>query len=1047
MFDPYRDWLGITDERRPPNLYHLLGIAPGESNPQAIEAAASRQLARVQSFIAGAQSKEAWRIIDEIALAKTTLLDPARRAAYDAVFGTGPKQPFPAVPANQAPAPIRQTRPPAPVLETAPAARQAPYQPPPAPALRQTPSVPPAPAPTVDRPPAKKRANDFDLLADHDPPSSESLSSSESLPSVTAIARPKVKHGGSGLLMIAGGVAAIGLIAGAIYVATKNKPADNPKLEVAENEKKVAVRPPIHEDDEPKKEKTKEAPKKKPPEKKIGPPPKNDPPPPLEIAEEFKEPRTFRGHESSPKSIAISADGKQLLTTGDDLSVFSWTPDKDRPSRRMTLRSPPACGVAFLPGGKQAVAVDGGFIYVLDLANNSKKEMVTPAGGFQGMAVGKDGGHVLTCSNDGKLRWWDIAKDTPVRTISVTNGVLDCVALSADGKTAVTGSRDGTLFICDVTTGKAQKRGPTHKGGVTAVAFSPDGRHVASVGEDKLGKVWEKDLGTLLFTLPGYASAPSAVAFSADGSMLLTGGDSTLRSWDAMTGDPLRWSYKADSKVRSAAVDPKDRFVVVGLADGGMQLLLLPAVRPDTPPRGAQVQPPKQPLPTPAAGSVESALATIREKYKADYARTGADDRFALYDKLITQAKVGPQTEAARFALFQEARDLAGKMGRIDVSFRAIAARSIWFNADELADKAAALKTAGQGTIDKALTAAAIGVVEEAEKSARPDIVDELFRQRELFPQAADTPDLNARIQAADKRWIAGTAEREAMRKLAADLKKNPDTPAANAQFGKYLCFRVGNWEDGLARIAKGDDAALKELAKKDSASPRDAKGQAEIGKAWFDFAAKADDGHKPGILLRSKQWYEKAGAGDLPAADKLAIGQRLGEIAKQLTALAAVSLSRPGDAVMRRGFNSIRSHVAVESQWALAGSDGYTAAGVALAADASMTSRFRILDGSRVECSFVPDGREVKIHVGAVEAAFKPAGTDLATVAVERKGNEIKFALKSFTGSIVDEKAIPLASGKQDPATLAFEVAGPSPKAGVVMKNVVVSGPVKLSE
>jgi hypothetical protein len=64
MFDPYREWLGITEERRPPTLYQLLGIPPAESSTQMIEAAVARQLAKVQTYLTGAQTKDAWRLID-----------------------------------------------------------------------------------------------------------------------------------------------------------------------------------------------------------------------------------------------------------------------------------------------------------------------------------------------------------------------------------------------------------------------------------------------------------------------------------------------------------------------------------------------------------------------------------------------------------------------------------------------------------------------------------------------------------------------------------------------------------------------------------------------------------------------------------------------------------------------------------------------------------------------------------------------------------------------------------------------------------------------
>lgn len=84
MFDPYRKWLGIPEDQRPPNHYQLLGIATDEQDPEVIEAAAVRQSAFVRNFQSGKYGAEATRILTEIAAARLCLLDPAKRSRYDA---------------------------------------------------------------------------------------------------------------------------------------------------------------------------------------------------------------------------------------------------------------------------------------------------------------------------------------------------------------------------------------------------------------------------------------------------------------------------------------------------------------------------------------------------------------------------------------------------------------------------------------------------------------------------------------------------------------------------------------------------------------------------------------------------------------------------------------------------------------------------------------------------------------------------------------------------------------------------------------------------
>src|SRR5262249_9434988 len=154
----------------------------------------------------------------------------------------------------------------------------------------------------------------------------------------------------------------------------------------------------------------------------------------------------------------------------DDMAVFAWTPDADKPRRRLTLKSP-AVGVAFLADGKEAVAADGLTCYVIDLATNSvKRTLVNPMGGVQAIAVAHDAKHILTVATDGQLRWWDIAKDVPERTIDFGMQTPDCLAITNDGKTAAIGTRNGELVTCNIATGSILKKWIAHPGGIATVA-------------------------------------------------------------------------------------------------------------------------------------------------------------------------------------------------------------------------------------------------------------------------------------------------------------------------------------------------------------------------------------------------------------------------------------------------------------------------------------------------------------------------------------------------------------------------------------------------
>ncbi|MEM9587078.1 MAG: hypothetical protein AAGA03_07330 [Planctomycetota bacterium] len=84
MFDPLHKWLGIPPREQPPDHYRLLGVARFESDEQVIDAAADRQLTFLHDLSNGPHAETAEEIANQVSSARLTLVNPKRRAAYDA---------------------------------------------------------------------------------------------------------------------------------------------------------------------------------------------------------------------------------------------------------------------------------------------------------------------------------------------------------------------------------------------------------------------------------------------------------------------------------------------------------------------------------------------------------------------------------------------------------------------------------------------------------------------------------------------------------------------------------------------------------------------------------------------------------------------------------------------------------------------------------------------------------------------------------------------------------------------------------------------------
>ncbi|MDF1845089.1 MAG: DUF1080 domain-containing protein [Rubripirellula sp.] len=81
--DPYHKWLGISPKDQPAHHYRLLGVDLFETDLDVIESAAARQISHVRSFSLGPYAELSQAVLNQLAKARSTLLNPQAKIAYD----------------------------------------------------------------------------------------------------------------------------------------------------------------------------------------------------------------------------------------------------------------------------------------------------------------------------------------------------------------------------------------------------------------------------------------------------------------------------------------------------------------------------------------------------------------------------------------------------------------------------------------------------------------------------------------------------------------------------------------------------------------------------------------------------------------------------------------------------------------------------------------------------------------------------------------------------------------------------------------------------
>jgi WD40 repeat protein len=201
-------------------------------------------------------------------------------------------------------------------------------------------------------------------------------------------------------------------------------------------------------------------------------------------------------------------------------------------------------------------------------------------GAVRDVAMAADGSTVISASDDGTLRVWDLGTGRTLKVLSGHRGPVRAVAVTRDGRRAVSASEDRTLLVWDLSTGAIVRTLNGHLFWVADVALTPDGRRAVSVSGDGTAKLWDLVTGELLLTRLVDSLGVECVAVSQDGSRaamgswgcavalweLQTGGGATLPGHThlvedvAFTRDGLIVSTSADRTLKVWA--PEDRSVL-----------------------------------------------------------------------------------------------------------------------------------------------------------------------------------------------------------------------------------------------------------------------------------------------------------------------------------------------------------------------------------------------------------------------------------------------------------------------------------------------------
>ena len=296
------------------------------------------------------------------------------------------------------------------------------------------------------------------------------------------------------------------------------------------------------------------------------------------------------GHKEQVNALALSSNGRFLISGGESLdgSIKIW--DLQTPSKPKLLRS-------FLPSLTRNISVhsiaissddkffivgtsDGKVYLYTGLSNPTRSTLATLTKSVQSVAISQNRRWVVAGSHDNSVRVWDLQTKREVIKWTSTKRITG-IAISSDSTKVIASSEDQKARMWDITTKKLLQTTTAHNGlFVYSIVYRNDGKMFATAGGNKPDttlKLWDvtgSSFKAAKSPLISQAQTLGDLAFSPDGSLLALGyASGKISLLDSKTRKTKGKLKKQHTKsVRSFAFHPQGKQLLSVGDDGALVL-------------------------------------------------------------------------------------------------------------------------------------------------------------------------------------------------------------------------------------------------------------------------------------------------------------------------------------------------------------------------------------------------------------------------------------------------------------------------------------------
>ncbi|NJD59569.1 MAG: hypothetical protein C3F13_19210 [Anaerolineales bacterium] len=246
----------------------------------------------------------------------------------------------------------------------------------------------------------------------------------------------------------------------------------------------------------------------------------------LETGQELKH---WSAHSGWVNAVAISTDGKMLISGGEDGSLIVWDTS----------------------------------------TGNEIRQLVGHSGGITSLAVDSNTGNLISGSSDGNLILWDLPTGAVLQRFVGNNSPVTSVAISTDQPLIVSGYADGLVILWDLNNAEMVRTIESNGFPVVAVKISNDGSWLLSTAGFDL-RMMDAQTGLVKQT-QAWGGQPGILALSPDENMLYIG-RTMLTQFDLKSWREHQVFFGSSESVTALVTSQNKPLGLVGYSNGTLCL-------------------------------------------------------------------------------------------------------------------------------------------------------------------------------------------------------------------------------------------------------------------------------------------------------------------------------------------------------------------------------------------------------------------------------------------------------------------------------------------